>query len=67
MFATVEADLLATPRIAFNRITFHFDFVFFVVCPKRTVASTDGAETLVGWLAEWWKSEANRFAVARYS
>jgi hypothetical protein len=64
MLATVETDLLATPRIAFNRITFHLDFVLFVVCPEGTVASANGAETFVGWLAEGWEGEANCFAVA---
>jgi hypothetical protein len=66
MLATVEADLLATPRIAFNRITFDFNFVLFVVCPERTVTSTDWAETFVCWLTEWWKGDANGFAMACY-
>jgi hypothetical protein len=66
ILATVEADLLATPRIAFNCIAFHLDFVFSVVSPERTVASTNGAETFVGWLAEGWKCDADGFAVACY-
>jgi membrane-anchored protein YejM (alkaline phosphatase superfamily) len=66
MLATVETDLLAAPRIAFNRIAFHLDFIFLVVCPERTVASTDGAEAFVGWLAKGWKGDADGFAVACY-
>lgn len=55
------------PHIRLYLIAFNADFIWFVVCPERAVASADIAEAFVGWFAERWEGDGDGFAVASYT
>jgi len=67
--AAIEAQPLLVPHIRLHCIVFdnNVHFIWFVICPERTVAPADGAHAFVGWFAKGWEGDADGFAVACYA